>query len=26
MNICVVPSTTLYTEEDPRQGSKRLYL
>jgi len=26
MNICIVPSTTLYTEEDPHQGSKRLYL
>jgi len=26
MNICIVPSTTLYTEEDPLQGSKRLYL
>jgi len=26
MNICSVPFTTLYTEEDSHQGSKRLYL
>jgi len=26
MNICIVSSTTLYTEEDSHQGSKRLYL
>jgi len=26
MNICIVPSTTLYTEKDPHQGLKRPYL
>jgi len=24
--LCIIPSKTLYTEEDPHQGSKHLYM
>jgi len=25
-DLCIIPSKTLYTEEDPHQGSKRSYM